>query len=295
MYTGPITVSPSDPEFMSHHEFEIKNPRRHQAAKERAAHQDDPGREFPCRGTIRLTHRDMTVWTAQCDVCGSWWAIPRTRVDGQLLTNNRLRNARLPGDLATREYKKHAGNEAARAVCRILVERWGTDLQPHPPFMYGATGRGKTHLLALTGMELIRRRLVQVRYWTAPDLLAAVRRQIDKGNPDAFVYRESGVELLILDDLGAEQQTDWGRDVIHRIVDRRDREQLPLMGATNIEHGLWADVFGDRVASRLAGCTSVVEVTGDDWRERERDTNPGDNVIAFPTPDAPEDPDSRGA
>lgn len=293
----PIVVGTGDPEFMSHHEFEVKNPRRRQMAEHRHKTWVEAGgapvREFPCRGMLRCTNRDLDVWTVQCDVCGQRWGIPRGRVDHETLVGNRLRHARLPLDLARREYDKHTGNEAARAVCRLLVERWGTDLAPHPPMMFGATGRGKTHLLAMTGLALAQRRLVDVRYWTVPDLLAQARRRMDTNGDgaDAFIDTVAAVELLILDDIGAEQQTDWSRDVLHRVIDSRERAGLPVMGATNIDHGLWADVFGDRVASRLAACTTAVEVEGEDYRERERPRGAAGNVVPFRAPQRPDTPD----
>lgn len=292
----PILVGPSDPEFMSHHEFEVKNPRRRQMAEHRAnvrkAAGVDVAREFPCRGMLRCTERNLDVWTVQCDACGTRFGIPRSKVDHEQLVGNRLRHSRLPLDLAKRDYDKHTGNEAARAVCRILVERWDTDLQPHPPMLYGATGVGKSHLIAKTGLELAKRRLVDIRYWTVPDLLAQTRRHMDGEGTgaDAFIERVSRVELLILDDLGAEQQTDWSRDVLHRIIDHRERHDRPLMGATNIEHGLWADVFGDRVASRLAACTTAVELEGEDYREREQRQTAG-NVVPFRAPQHDHTPD----
>ena len=280
----PVLVGPADPEYMSHHEFEVKNPRRKLMAehRERARVSDGlpPSREAQCGGTMRFADRALSVWTVQCDACGQRFGIPRQRVDRELLVAGRLRQAGIPNDLAHRDYEKTTGNEAARSVCRILVERWDTDLEPHPPLLYGATGRGKSHLLAKTALALVRLKLAHVRYWTVPDLLAAARQRIGDNASESFIARQASVELLVLDDMGAEQQTDWSREVLHRIVDHREREGLRLMGATNVDQGVWADVFGDRVASRLAACTTAVELTGDDWRERDTKPNRGaGNVV----------------
>lgn len=298
-----VLVTARDPVLTTHHEFEVRHPRRADTAagverKRRAdwmaAHgnSDDgyvPSRRFPCRGTLRLTDRDGPAWTVQCDECGSRWGAARIRMDTELLIRNRLSAAQLPMDLAVRPYDKHPGNDAARAVARVLVERWGTDLQPHPPMLVGATGIGKTHLLAQAAHELVRRKLCQVRYWSAPDLLAAARRHMDSTEgADAFIDRQSAVELLVLDDLGAENATPWAQDVLLRVLDRRERDGLPLMGATNVHVDSWADVFGDRLASRLRGATAVVEMTGEDYRTRAH-ADPAGIVLAFPgkTPDDP--------
>jgi DNA replication protein DnaC len=287
-----VLVTATDPQLATHHEWEVRHPKRAETARawerlreadHRRAHPGDdaptfvPAREFPCRGIIRLTDREGPIWTAQCDACGQRWGAPRNEIDRDRLISTRLQRSRLPMDLATRDYDKTRGNEAARAVVRLLLEHWGTDRQPHPPFLHGPTGRGKTHMLVKAGYELVRRELAMVRYWSVPDLLAAARRHMDTGsdegrNADEFIDRQAAAGLLILDDLGAEQQTAWGSDVLHRIIDHRESRGLPVMGATNVPAERWADAFGDRLASRLAGCTTAIEVTGDDYREK--DTTP---------------------
>lgn len=306
--THIIEVEKSDPEYESHHQYEVKRPQRaeharaiadaHRAAYVRAGGDVDaykPQRAFPCPGIMRITNRKAKVWTIQCDECGDRFGAPRGTIDRDLLVNHRLQHSRINLSIATRAYEKTTGNEAARAVCRILVERWGTDLEPHGPALIGPTGRGKTHLLLATAHELIKRHLVQARYWSAPDLLAAARRRMDQdpdkdGGAEGFIARQASVELLVLDDLGAEQSTPWTQEVLQRVVDTRERLGKLTMIATNLTDGQWGDVLGERTASRLRGMTTQVEVHGEDYREKAPPPPAAaGNVIPLHRPDAPHD------
>lgn len=278
-----VMVGKTNTLFMTHEDYERNHPQRARVAQQIHAGR----RDFPCPGALRIADPTLTVVTIQCDVCGARFGCPQAKLDRARLVQDRLDASRIPLAIATKSYDKHTGNEAARAVCRMLIERWGTDHQPHPPFVVGPTGRGKTHLLAMTARELVMRNLVGVRYWAVPDLLASARRRMDSGfddNAEAFIAKQTDAELLILDDLGAENTTGWALEVIQRIVDAR--EQLldrPIMGATNVPPEAWDDAFGDRTASRLRGMTTLVEVTGDDYRERDTTPATAGNVTRLDT------------
>lgn len=292
-----IEVTANDPEYEPHHQYEVKHPARaeharHIADRHRHRHEQrggdpdayEPLRAFPCPGILRIANRELKVWTIQCDVCGTRWGAPRGAIDRDLLVNHRMHHSRLSLAMATATYEKTPGNEAARAVCRVLIERWGSPQQPHPPMLVGPTGRGKTHLLMVTAHQLVNRHLAQVRYWTFPEFLAAARRRMDQGGEgaDEFVERQAGVQLLILDDLGAEQDTPWGREVLQRVVDARDRLGLSLMGATNLAESQWADRWGARTASRINGMTTHVGIEGEDWRETRPPVAAGNVVPLHP-------------
>lgn len=96
--------------------------------------------------------------------------------------------------------------------------------------IHGEPGSGKSHLAAAAVNRLAgagRR----VRYWYAPDLARAVKRQIGQGGnaEDEFVTSVKEQPILALDDLGATQLTDYVLRVFEEIVDHRYRHRLATL------------------------------------------------------------------
>jgi len=73
--------------------------------------------------------------------------------------------------------------------------------------------------------------------------------------------------LLILDDLGAENSTDWAREKIYEIIDSRYRDKKPIIITTNLklEQLMEKLAGGDRVYrtyDRIIEMCTPVEVKG---------------------------------
>lgn len=97
----------------------------------------------------------------------------------------------------------------------------------------GHPGTGKTHAAYAVGNAAVYRDdpLWAVAY-TAADLNAALR---PGGEREA--YREaSECGLLILDDLGREQVTEWTIEQLHRVLDVRNRERRRTVVTTNLPY-----------------------------------------------------------
>ena len=77
------------------------------------------------------------------------------------------------------------------------------------------------------------------------------------------------VDLLHLDDLGAEKRTDWVLEQLYAIVDRRYEEQRSMVVTTNLEVEALEQQIGERTVSRLVEiCGDPLPLYGDDQRYR---------------------------
>ena len=97
------------------------------------------------------------------------------------------------------------------------------------------SNRGKSHLAKGICLEWLKRG-VPARYGFVPDLLAELKDGFDLEGEDSHMQRMGrllDVPLLVLDDLGTEKFTDWGLEVIQRIINHRYEHQLPLVVTTN--------------------------------------------------------------
>ncbi len=139
-------------------------------------------------------------------------------------------------------------------------------------WLHGGAGTGKTSLAMLISKTALEAGH-SVAIYSLPRLLARIRRTYDTDAGEegylSFFDRLTSVDLLHLDDLGAEKRTDWVLEQLYAIVDRRYEEQRAIVVTTNMETDELKEQIGERTVSRLLQmCDMEKPVFGDDWRER---------------------------
>ena len=102
--------------------------------------------------------------------------------------------------------------------------------------LFGAPGTGKTYLAFCIANELLNR-LVPVIAISSIGLLNKIkdtyRRYGSEGEVE-IINNLKNASLLILDDLGAENNTDWAKEKIYEIIDSRYRDRKPIIITTNL-------------------------------------------------------------
>jgi DNA replication protein DnaC len=130
----------------------------------------------------------------------------------------------------------------------------------------GTYGCGKTHLAAAIGNERLNRGDL-VLFITAPDLLDHLRSTYGPTSEvsyDQMFERIRDAQLLILDDLGAENPSPWAQEKLFQLLDYRYTRRLPTVITTNID----MDAFDPRIRSRLLDESFVrrIRITAPDYR-----------------------------
>lgn len=120
----------------------------------------------------------------------------------------------------------------------------------------GHVGSGKTFLASGVANALLQQGK-QVLFMVVPDLLDQIRATYDSDR-NSWDYTESDlmesarqVPLLILDDLGANNYTEWSRNKIYSIINYRLNHQLPVIITTNTTPEDLEEYLGERTTSRL--------------------------------------------
>jgi DNA replication protein DnaC len=118
----------------------------------------------------------------------------------------------------------------------------------------GPPGVGKTHLAAGVLAEIIERYRVRGRFVEFTALIHQIQATFDPGSPESkreILDPLVGAELLVLDELGAQQPTPWVRDILYLIINSRYTRRLPTLFTTNylLEPPRAADGPPARVAS----------------------------------------------
>ena len=100
----------------------------------------------------------------------------------------------------------------------------------------GPPGAGKTHLAVGVLVELIERYRVRGRFVEFTSLLYQIQSTFDPGSPESkrqVLDPLTETELLVLDELGAQQPTPWVRDILYLIINNRYTRRLPTLFTTN--------------------------------------------------------------
>ncbi len=144
-------------------------------------------------------------------------------------------------------------------------------------YLHGQFGVGKTHILAALVNTLAERgvKSTLVHY---PELLVDLKSRIRSNTVDQRVNEIKQAEILVLDDIGAESNSEWVRDdVLAVILQYRMQEQLSTFFTSNftmaeLEQFLTttregADVAKSaRIMERIKYLSEEVEVGGRDRR-----------------------------
>ena len=137
-------------------------------------------------------------------------------------------------------------------------------------WLVGDVGTGKTTLAMLISKAALQAGR-SVAIYSLPRLLNLIRETIDstEGKLD-FFDRLAAVDLLHIDDLGAEHQTDWVLEQLYSIVNARYEAQRAILATTNLTPEKLAEQIGPRTVSRLEEiCRDPLAFFGEDKRRRE--------------------------
>jgi len=152
----------------------------------------------------------------------------------------------------------------------------------HGLWFMGNPGTGKTTLAMLVAKEAVAKGKSVAVYFT-PQLLTRIRVTYQateaEDTYDAFFKRLTSVDLLYIDDLGSQRQTDWVVEQLYAIVNERYERRQPLLVTSNapeaksaeksvdLGHQLLAEQIGARTVSRLDEmCGGPIPVFGTDRR-----------------------------
>ena len=158
-------------------------------------------------------------------------------------------------------------------VVREYVERLDENLlEGRGLWLMGDAGTGKTSLALLVSKAALEHGR-SVAIYSLPRLLARIRRTNDAEAGEQsyleFFERLTAVDLLHVDDLGAEKRSDWVLEQLYALVDERYESQRSIVVTTNLDQASLEDQIGARTVSRLVEvCGDPLPLFGDDLRYR---------------------------
>jgi DNA replication protein DnaC len=133
----------------------------------------------------------------------------------------------------------------------------------------GDVGTGKTTLAMLVSKAALDAGR-SVAIYSLPRLLAEIRKTFNEGSDrshPALLERLSQVELLHIDDVGAEKTSEWVLEELYVIVNARYEDERAVVITTNLDDAQLREQIGERTVSRLVEiCGDPVPMFGKDRR-----------------------------
>lgn len=119
--------------------------------------------------------------------------------------------------------------------------------------IYGNCGNGKSHMSFCIANKLLDSGY-SVVCTSIEALLNKIKKSFNTWGSEGEIETLnslSNADLLILDDLGTENITDWSLSKIYNIIDSRYRNKLPLIITTNLKINDLENTYGKRTIDRI--------------------------------------------
>jgi DNA replication protein DnaC len=140
-------------------------------------------------------------------------------------------------------------------------------------WFFGSVGTGKTTLAMLVSRHALEAGH-SVAIYSLPRLLAQIRTTFDDDRGNSYtdlLDRLTAVDLLHIDDVGAEKTSPWVLEQLYAIVNARYEDERAVIITTNLERDELAEQINERTVSRLEEMCEVLPLWGADARQQRPD------------------------
>ena len=185
----------------------------------------------------------------------------------------------------------HRSLSAAHLRARKFVDSYPLETAGTGLLLTGSIGVGKTHLAVGILQALVAERGASGLFYDYRDLLKQVQnsynRQVSATELE-ILAPVFNAEVLVLDELGASKPTDWVWDTVAHILNTRYNDRRTTIITTNyanlqplgmdsasgnssraaMREETLGDRIGERMRSRLQEMCVVVEMQGEDFRQK---------------------------
>lgn len=216
-----------------------------------------------------------TMWPPRCGACARGLEQDEKAEQARHRVEQMLARSGITARLAPLTLHTYPADNSGQAALDV-AGGWLRDYLEHDSranlLLFGGVGVGKTGLAWGIVRELCERgrsaTLVNFRL-----LLHELREGIRQDAPNTLISRCRRVEVLCLDDLGAERATDFARDSLATLVEYRYGASLPTIVTSNYDPGKLAErlghddvTVGQRIVSRLVEGAVQHRMLGPDRR-----------------------------
>lgn len=165
-------------------------------------------------------------------------------------------------------YRPNAENTTAVNACKRFVDnvdrKDGNGL-----IIIGPYGVGKTHMAAAITNALLDKG-IPCLFDTFSGHLATLKAEIDSGEKRRHLDLMKRVPVLVIDDVGKEQVTDYTKNVLFDVINSRYEAYLPVVITTNYNAKQLETYLGGAIFSRICETCTAIAMRGEDYRIKRR-------------------------
>ena len=168
---------------------------------------------------------------------------------------------------ATRTFENFdvSENEKAYKACKMYVDAEIYNTEKNGLIICGSYGTGKTHLAAAIANSLMDEG-VSVLFNTYGGHLEHLKAEYNSDKPKDYLGLMCDVELLVLDDVGKEKQSEWSESVMFEVINSRYEKMKPIIVTSNYSSTDLENYFGKACYSRLIEMCHGIVTQGRDYR-----------------------------
>jgi DNA replication protein DnaC len=208
-----------------------------------------------------------------------------------------IQQARIPQRYAECKFEnyitKHSADSSLKGAlikARSFVKAYPLETDGKGLLFIGSIGVGKTHLAVATLRALIVERGAKGLFYDYRDLLKELQNSYERKRHQSereILAPVFDADVLVLDEIGAAKASDWAGDTITHIVNTRYNDRKTTIITTNHanlppgapappdswaapQQGTLGDRIGERMRSRLQEMCVVIEMTGEDYRQKAK-------------------------
>ncbi len=240
----------------------------------------------------------MSTTTKVCPLCDDtgWRSVGEgkdqrvVRCDCKLRvrTERLLANARIPARYEHCDLSTYEPVDRSQVIALRAAEKFVEDypLEKKGLLFVGPIGVGKSHLAIGTVKRLLREKGIPCLFYEYRELLRQIQ---DSYNPSSqttemeLLRPVMGIEVLVLDELGAIKPSEWVKDTVGLILNTRYSELRTTIFTSNFPDAASGTSVGaaaaareetlgdritDRMLSRLHEMCRIIPVGGEDYRSR---------------------------
>jgi len=152
-------------------------------------------------------------------------------------------------------------NEKQKSIVEFLKQ--GTSA-----VIYGSNGVGKTHLAFASCFHQIEQGKT-AGYILAFDFFNDIRKSFGNYTTNSVINEYEGYDYLVIDEIDKTQGTPMEFTYLYSLINKRYNEMKSTVLITNAKPADFATIVGQSALDRVASEGKVIDLTGDNYRQRK--------------------------